>query len=74
MRDSHIDTQAVIDEDTMKWFVQYWGCDGYLCRDCPSKIDGKTPDEFYHTNGCCDMAMTADLIARQRELDRKVAQ
>lgn len=74
MRDLHVDTQASIDEDTMKWFVEYWKCDGYLCRDCPSKIDGKTPAEFYRAGGCCDIAMTLDILARQRELDRKVEQ
>ena len=72
MRDPHVDTQDRIDEDAMKWFVQYWGCEGYLCRDCPIKIDGKNPYEFYQTNGCCDIAMSLDLVARQRELDREV--
>lgn len=74
MRDLHTDTQASLDEDTMKWFVDYWKCDGHLCRDCPAKINGLRPDEFYQTTGCCDMAMTQDILARQRELDRKVKQ
>lgn len=45
---------------------EYWGCEGVDCSCCPSKINGKAPDEYYGTP--CINAMVLDLLRRQREL------
>jgi len=66
------DSQERIDEDANKVYSSYWGCTNVFCEDCPAEIDGNKPKEAY---GCatCSMAMTLDLLRRQRELDAKEA-
>lgn len=34
-------------EDIDKCFNEYWGCTGYGCEECPAKINGETPDDYY---------------------------
>ena len=53
-----------IKEDAVKFAYQYWNCENaYNCIDCPSKIDGKTPYEYYGTFNCLE-AMNIELIER----------
>ena len=64
------DTLERIEEDARKELWHYWGCSGAGCDECPALIDGKTPEEHYHTGSCAD-AKVLDLLHRQRKvLDR----
>ncbi len=64
------DTQERIDEDAVKCSVDYWGCFGMVCEECPAEIDGEKPWRRYNIGGC-DAAMVLDLLRRQRELDAR---
>lgn len=64
------DTQERIDEDAQKCASDYWRCNGVICRECPSMIDGEKPRHRYGVDWCSD-AKTLDLLRRQRELDSK---
>lgn len=66
------DTQERIDGDAMKCASDYWRCNGVICRECPSMIDGEKPRHRYGVDWCSD-AMTLDLLRRQRELDGRDA-
>lgn len=67
------DTQEKINEDSIKFFVDYWNCSNIACSDCPHsgrikellKIDKQDIDSSFS----CEMAMRLDLLRRQRELD-----
>lgn len=61
------DTMERIEEDAVKDFGDYWGCSGARCVECPALIDGKTPEDHYHTDSC-GYAKVLDLLRRQREL------
>ena len=61
------DTLERIEADAKKDLLQYWGCSGARCVECPALIDGKTPEDHYHTDSCED-AKVLDLLRRQREL------
>lgn len=61
------DTLERIEEDAVKDFWDYWGCGHASCEDCPALIDGKTPEDHYHTDSC-GYAEVLDLLRRQREL------
>lgn len=67
------DTQERIDADALKPFREYWGCTEKLCYECPAKIDGKRPVEYYDTLGC-GYAKILDLLRRQLELDARVVE
>lgn len=45
--------QDVID-DIYKSDDEYWKCCGIECEECPSKIDNKTPDDYYGAYDCHD--------------------
>lgn len=66
------DTQERIDGDAMKDVYDYWRCNGVICRECPSMIDGEKPRRRYGVDWCSD-AKTLDLLRRQRELDGRDA-
>lgn len=66
------DTQERIDGDAMKDVYDYWRCNGVICRECPSMIDGEKPRHRYGVDWCSD-AMTLDLLRRQRDLDGRDA-
>lgn len=59
-----MDSIERIKADAIKRPYEYWDCK-YVryCDYCPSKIDGKTPNEHYATRGCFN-AMPLDLIER----------
>ena len=61
------DTLERIEKDAMKTFNDYWGCENGYCLECPSRIDGKTPDKHYGVHTCAK-AQKLDLLRRQREL------
>ena len=45
----------------------FWGCrESYICDDCPSKIDGKKPYEYYSTS-CCGDARVPHILRLERE-------
>lgn len=54
-------------EDSRKWFVDYWSCQGIECIDCPAMVDGKAPLHRYDTSDC-ESAMAADIVARAKAL------
>lgn len=67
------DTLERIEKDAVKDFWHYWGCSGARCAECPVLIDGKTPEDHYHTDSCGE-AKVLDLLRRQREvLEREQA-
>lgn len=61
------DTLERIEEDASKDFWHYWGCSGARCAECPALIDGKTPEDHYHTDSC-GYAKILDLLRRQRHV------
>lgn len=62
------DTQERIDEDAVKCSVDYWGCFGMVCEECPAEIDGEKPWRRYKANNC-GQAQMLELLRRQRRLD-----
>lgn len=61
------DSIEKIKEDANKFIFQYWNCGDTECIDCPSKIDKKTPKDYYGTRGCLE-AMKLDLIERTMKI------
>ena len=64
------DTQEKIDSDARKSCLEYLGCIGSDCSECPAKIDGELPSDHYGCGNDCSVAMKFDLLRRQRELVR----
>lgn len=64
------DTQERIDEDAKKEAINYWGCVGLFCEECPATIDGENALERYRVDSCVK-AQKLDLLRRQRELDKR---
>lgn len=62
------DSQEAIDADAALGGVDYWGCRGERCDECPAKEGGDTPAKRYGVRGC-ERAQLLDLLRRQRELD-----
>lgn len=54
-------------EDAANHWIDYWGCGGRTCMDCPAVVDGATPAGRYHTNSC-EHAKYMDLLARAERL------
>lgn len=59
-------------EDIDKCFNEYWGCTGYGCDECPAKISGETPDDYYKTNGNCHIAMHKDIKRRLEAVAKRM--
>lgn len=59
-------------EDTDKSFNEYWGCTDKLCSECPAKINGKTPDDYYKTDGNCHFAMHKDTKRRLEAIAKRM--
>ena len=59
-------------EDIDKCFNEYWGCTGYGCEECPTKINGETPDDYYKTNGNCHIAMHKDTKRRLKAIAKRM--
>lgn len=59
-------------EDIDKCSNEYWGCTGYGCEECPTKINGETPDDYYKTNGNCHIAMHKDTKRRLEAIAKRM--
>lgn len=53
--------------DARKEFLDYWSCRGIKCIDCPAKVGGHRPSQWYDTVNCVH-AMDADIVRRIRAL------
>lgn len=62
--------QNVID-DLAKHAVDYWECALVGCEKCPSRIDGKTPGEYYG-NVTCDYARCIDIKRRLEAIQEQM--
>lgn len=71
--------QKLIDENTPETLqdvindigkncIDYWGCTDYGCEECPKKINDKTPDDYYKTDGDCRLAMYRDISRRLKAI------
>lgn len=61
------DSWEKLREDARKSHVDYWGCKGEDCAECPALIDGLSPDDRYDTTNCV-AAGRLDIIARAEKL------
>lgn len=61
------DTQERIDEDKHKSMSSYWDCYSCDCSNCPSLINGKTPNKHYGVVSC-SIALGMDIARREQEL------
>lgn len=59
-------------EDIDKCSNEYWGCTGYGCEECPTKINGETPGDYYKTNGNCHIAMHKDTKRRLEAIAKRM--
>lgn len=62
------DLMADLDKDC----DEYWGCIGNRCSECPVKIDGKTPVDYYDTGGNCRLAMHKDIERRLKTIAKRM--
>ena len=56
--------------DLDKEYVEYWGCADYSCEECPAKINGKIPCDYYKT-GCIN-AMYKDIKRRLEAITKRM--
>lgn len=61
------ETQERIDDDKHKSTSSYWDCYGRDGSNCPSLINGKTPNKHYGVVGCV-VAQGMDIARREQEL------
>lgn len=60
------DSWERLEEDAGKGFIEYWGCSGVGCENCPSKVDGVTPRDRYQCS--CAGSVALDIVRRAKEL------
>ena len=58
--------------DMDKYYIEYWGCSDYDCEKCPAKINGKTPYDYYDTDGNCIFAMYEDIQCRLKAIAERM--
>lgn len=63
------DSWQRIEADLRKRYIEYWGCSGYGCSDCPSTVDGKRPMDLFDAS--CKEAMHKDIVRRCKALAEK---
>ncbi len=63
------DSWEKLREDARKSHVDYWGCKGDTCEECPALIDGLSPSDRYDTTHCV-AAGRLDILARAEKLAR----
>ena len=51
--------------------TDYWGCVDYNCEECPAKIYGKTPCDYYKVAGC-DVAKIHDIKRRLEAIAKRM--
>ncbi len=61
-----------IEADACKNYMNYFGCSGFACADCPSKINGAKPYNRYDTDSC-ELAMRLDIVRRCKALSERGA-
>jgi len=66
------DSWEQIEADACKKYMNYFGCSGFACADCPSKINGAKPYSRYETDGC-ELAMRLDIVRRCKALSERGA-
>lgn len=54
-------------EDARKSHVDYWGCKGDTCAECPALIGGLSPDDRYDAANCV-VAGRLDILTRAEKL------
>ena len=52
--------------------TDYWGCADYNCEECPAKINGKTPCDYYKTGGSCHIAIYKDIKRRLEAIQKRM--
>ena len=65
------DTLQDVIDDYDKGVTEYWKCSSIPCPMCPSKIDGKTPHNYYGTTGC-DLAKVHDIKRRLEAIQERM--
>lgn len=58
--------------DLDKGYEEYWGCGENVCSECPAKIDGKTPHDYYDTDANCTVAMYEDIERRIKAIAKRM--
>ena len=58
--------------DLDKGYEEYWGCGEKVCSECPAKIDGKTPHDYYDTDANCTIAMYEDIERRLKTIAKRM--
>ena len=53
-------------EDKAKFWLDYWGCRGFKCMECPCRIGYETPSQYYGNIPCAD-AKHYDIARREIE-------
>ena len=66
------DTQERINGGKRTAMLDYWGCRGLSCGECPAKIDGLMPKQRYGTYDCI-VAQGLDIARREQELRARTA-
>lgn len=58
--------------DLNKCMEEYWGCSDKECEECPAKIGGQKPCEYYQTIGSCSTAMSKDIARRLEAIAKRM--
>ena len=58
--------------DLDKGYEEYWGCGEKGCDECPAKISGETPDDYYATDENCTIAMYEDIKRRIKAVAKRM--
>lgn len=61
------DSWEKLEEDAKKYVYDYWNCNTYRCQECPSEIDGKTPNKYYDCDSC-STAARIDVTIRAKKI------
>ncbi len=70
-RPEHRETLQDVIDDYDKRITEYWKCSSIPCSRCPSKIDGKTPHDYYGTT-VCDLAKVHDIKRRLEAIAKRM--
>lgn len=65
------DTLQDVIDDFSKGTTEYWKCSTIPCLMCPSKINGKTPQDYYGIMGC-DIAKIHDIKRRLKAIQERM--
>lgn len=59
-------------KDLDKYFEDYWNCKGIICGDCPVRINGKVPHDYYDTDANCTIAMHEGIERRIKAVAKRM--